>query len=537
MTFRYIPSEKYLLSLYLIIIKVIYMKKIIFVISIFYLCGCASSRFSSNEAELIDINHIRASLKFLASDELEGREATTRGEKLASLYITTELKKYGIKPFFGDSSYLQPFNLIVTEVDTLSKMIFATDSGETKLSYGEDFIFRGKIKKLNEDTALFIFAGFGISAPEYKYDNYEGIDVTDKYVLILDGEPQSNDSLFFDGHNKTKYSKYDYKMSIAKENGALGCFFIADDKTENFWPFLKQYSTKPKFNLPDSSDGQNNTSFFYLLNQAVLSRLFHSKKDIYHEIFENFSNNGRVDTFGLSGNLSLSMKQSEETRTSYNVVGVIQGDDPKLRNEYIAIGAHYDHEGIVEGKVFNGADDDASGTAAVMEVARTFAKEKNNKRSVLVVFHSAEEKGLLGSKYFTDNFVTINNISAQVNIDMVGREHIDTLYSVGSDKLSSQLKQIVESVNNETSNFVLNYKFDNPNDPEKIYYRSDHYNYAKHGIPIVFFTDNMNEDYHKPTDDYEKIDFNKIKKTAQLVYGIVQTLANLDHRLIVDKEK
>jgi len=265
--------------------------------------------------------------------------------------------------------------------------------------------------------------------------------------------------------------------------------------------------------------------------------LLTSSTDVYHEILEKISNNGRVDSFGLSGNLSFSVDQKEETRTSYNVVGVIPGNDPKLRNEYVAIGAHYDHEGIVDGQVFNGADDDASGTVTVLEVAKAFAREKTNKRSILVVFHTAEEKGLFGSEFLTDNIDIMNEIVVQVNIDMVGREHIDTLYSVGSDKLSSELKQIVESVNNETTEFVFNYQFDDPNDPEKIFYRSDHYNYAKHGIPIVFFTDNMNEDYHKPTDDYEKIDFNKIKKTAQLVYGVAERLANLDHRLIVDKQK
>jgi len=517
--------------------KVNFMKKIIFIIFTFYLYGCASSRFSSNEVELIDINNIRANLQFLASDELEGREATTRGEKLASLYLTTELEKYGIKPFVGDSSYLQPFKLKISEVNTSSKLIFTTDIGEINLRYGEDFIIRGKLKNLNEDCAIFVFAGFGISAPEFNYDNYDGIDVTDKYVLIFDGEPQNGDSLFFDGIKKTKYSKHDYKMSLAKDNGALGCFFVADDRTESYWPFIKQYSTKPKFNLPDSSDSQYETPFFGLLNQAVLSHLQHSKNDVYHDILEKISNNGRVDSFGLSGNLSFSVDQKEETRTSYNVVGVIPGNDPKLKNEYVAIGAHYDHEGIVDGQVFNGADDNASGTVTVLEVAKAFAREKTNKRSILVVFHTAEEKGLFGSEFLTDNIDIMNEIVVQVNIDMVGREHIDTLYSVGSDKLSSELKQIVESVNNETTEFVFNYQFDDPNDPEKIFYRSDHYNYAKHGIPIVFFTDNMNEDYHKPTDDYEKIDFNKIKKTAQLVYGVAERLANLDHRLIVDKQK
>jgi hypothetical protein len=513
------------------------MKKIFFIISIFYLYGCSTSRFSSNEIESLDVKDIRANLQFLASDELEGREATTRGERLASLYLSAELEKYGVKPFVGDSSYLQPFDLKVTKVDTSSELIFTTDSGAIKLNYGEDFIIRGKIKNLKEDTALFVFAGFGISAPEFNYDNYDGIDVTGKYVLILDGEPQSDDSLFFDGQKKTKYSKYDYKMSIAKEKGALGCLFVADDRTQSYWPFIKKYSVMPKFNLPDSSYSQNGAPFLCLLNQEILSRLLDSNTDVYHETLAKISENGNVSSFGLSGEVNFSINQNEETRTSYNVVGVIPGNDSKLRNEYVAIGAHYDHEGIVDGKIFNGADDDASGTVTVLEVAKAFAREKNNNRSILVAFHTAEEKGLFGSEYLTDNITIMNDIVAQVNIDMVGREHIDTLYSVGSDKLSSELKQIVESVNNQTTNFVLNYQFDDPNDPERIFYRSDHYNYAKHGIPIAFFTDNMNEDYHKPTDDFEKIDFNKIKKTAKLVHGVVERLANLDHRLIVDKQK
>lgn len=514
------------------------MKKIFFIISILYLYGCSSSRFSGKQAEPIDLNQIRASLQFLASDELEGREATTRGEKLASLYLATELEKYGVKPFVGDSSYLQPFHLIVTKVDTSSKLIFTSQRGEIKLFYGEDFVIRGKIKNLKEDTALFVFAGFGISAPEFNYDNYNGIDVAGKYVLIFDGEPQSDDSLFFDGQKKTKYSKFDYKMSIAKEKGALGCLLVADDRTQSYWSFIKRYSVMPKFNLPDSSDSQKNSApFVCLLNQEMLSRLLDSNTDVYHETLAKISDNGNVSSFGLSGEVNFSITQNEETRTSYNVVGIIPGNDQKLRNEYVAIGAHYDHEGIVDGKIFNGADDDGSGTVTVLEVARTFAKEKNNKRSILVAFHTAEEKGLFGSEYLTNNIGIINDIVAQINIDMVGRENIDTLYSVGSEKLSSELKQLVESVNNETTNFVFNYQFDDPNDPERIYYRSDHYNYAKHGIPIAFFTDNMNEDYHKPTDDYEKIDFNKIKKTALLVHGIVERLTNLDHRLIVDKQK
>ncbi|MCH8171200.1 MAG: M20/M25/M40 family metallo-hydrolase [Bacteroidetes bacterium] len=219
------------------------------------------------------------------------------------------------------------------------------------------------------------------------------------------------------------------------------------------------------------------------------------------------------------------------------MVGIIEGNDPILKNEYVAIGAHYDHLGVIDDKVYNGADDDGSGTVTVMEVAKTLARTKANKRSVLIVFHAGEEKGLLGSRYLTDNLQLIKDkkIVAQINLDMVGRMATDSIYSIGSEKLSSELKKIVEDVNSKTVKFHLDYKYDDPNDPNRFYYRSDHYSYAKHGIPIVFFFDDMRKDYHKDTDEVDKINFKKLKKLSWLVYGITLRIANLDHRLIVDK--
>jgi hypothetical protein len=406
---------------------------------------------------------------------------------------------------------------------------------EIKLNYAADFVYRGSREENAKTDAPFIFSGYGISAPEYFYDNYSGLDVKDKYVLILDGEPVSEDTLFFEGPTETKYSRSDYKVSTAKEKGALGCLIVADDNTQKYWSWIKQYSPRPRFSLANSESPRRERSFYYILNQESLGLLMHSNENVYTNIVQKLSADADCASIGLSGELKISIKQSEQLKTTYNIVGLIPGSDPKLKNEYIAVGAHYDHEGIVDGVVYNGADDNASGTVATLELARIFAREKNNKKSILVVFHAAEEKGLLGSQYFTDKFDNLNEIIAQVNLDMIGRESIDTIYSVGSDKLSSELKNIVEDVNRNTVNFVFNYQFDDPNDPERIFYRSDQYSYAKHGIPVVFFTDNMQADYHQPTDDYEKIDFKKIKKVSKLVYGIVETLVNLEHRLVIDQ--
>jgi len=196
--------------------------------------------------------------------------------------------------------------------------------------------------------------------------------------------------------------------------------------------------------------------------------------------------------------------------------------------------AHYDHEGIVGGEIFNGADDNGSGTVAILEAGRRLALLKNNKRSVLIVFHAGEEKGLLGSEYLTKNSAFMGEVVTSINVDMVGREDTESIYSIGSGKLSTELYELVEKVNSETVRFQLDYTFDEPNDPNRYYYRSDHYNYAKQNIPIVFFYDHMTEDYHKPTDDVDKINFEKLEKISTLITELALRVANLDHRLKVD---
>jgi len=199
------------------------------------------------------------------------------------------------------------------------------------------------------------------------------------------------------------------------------------------------------------------------------------------------------------------------------------------------LSAHYDHEGIVKGEIYNGADDNGSGTVAILEAGRRLALLKENKRSIILAFHTGEEKGLLGSKYFTENSDIMSDVVSNINIDMVGREDTESIYSIGSGKLSTELFELVEKVNSETAKFELDYTFDASNDPNRYYYRSDHYNYAKHNIPIVFFYDHMTEDYHQPTDDVDKINFEKIEKVSTLITELALRIANLDHKLIVDK--
>jgi len=226
-----------------------------------------------------------------------------------------------------------------------------------------------------------------------------------------------------------------------------------------------------------------------------------------------------------------------------NVLAYIEGTD--LKEELIVITAHYDHLGIHEGKVYNGADDDGSGTVAAMEIAEAFMLSKKDgngpRRSILVMCVSGEEKGLLGSKYYTDNPIyDLDKTVANLNVDMIGRvddwhENGDYVYLIGADMLSQELHDISEQVNEEFIGLELDYTFNAEDDPNRYYYRSDHYNFAKNNIPVIFYFNGVHEDYHKVTDTVDKIDFKKVQRIARLVFLTAWELANREERIVVDK--
>ncbi|WP_267406231.1 MULTISPECIES: M28 family metallopeptidase [unclassified Chryseobacterium] len=229
---------------------------------------------------------------------------------------------------------------------------------------------------------------------------------------------------------------------------------------------------------------------------------------------------------------------------SENILAFIEGSEKP--EEIVVVSAHYDHVGTKNGVVYNGADDDGSGTVAVMEIAKAFqsAKKagKGPKRSILFLHVTGEEHGLFGSEFYTDNPVfPLANTVVDLNIDMIGRDDPENrgkqyVYVIGSEMLSSELKVINEASNKKTNNLELNYKYDDPNDPEQLYYRSDHYNFAKNNVPVAFFFDGIHEDYHKPTDDVEKIDYSLLQKRTQLVFATAWEIANREARIVVDKK-
>lgn len=482
--------------------------------------------------DIITESNIKINLEVLASDLFEGREATTRGEKLAQLYIISQLKKNGVKPFFENGSYLEPFTLKLTTSDKNSKISFINDGKTIGFKFIDDFFFgRGSNTDSFKDSNQVVFAGYGITAKDFNYDDYKNLDVKGKIVLILDGAPADTNKDF------SSYSSLRSKTETAKKLGAAGFIVQASNRTLSFWSRLGGYLKRPSYILPKNNTQDSNSFFSINVNNESLKKLFNTQNVDFDNLLNKIKENQKAEAIVFDGSLKINFKKNIEKKESSNIIGLIEGNDPVLKNEYVAIGAHYDHLGIMGGKVYNGADDDGSGIVTIMEVAKTLAKTKSNKRSILIVFHAGEEKGLLGSRYLTDNLQLIKDkkIVAQINIDMVGRMATDSIYSIGSDKLSTEMKNIVEDVNSKTVKFYLDYKYDDPNDPNRFYYRSDHYNYAKHGIPIVFFFDDMRDDYHRDTDEVDKINFKKLKRISWLVYGVALRIANLDHRLVVDK--
>jgi Zn-dependent M28 family amino/carboxypeptidase len=342
-------------------------------------------------------------------------------------------------------------------------------------------------------------------------------------------------------------------QQAAAEYGAAGILQIPNSSTlEAFDSYAARFTQPGRAQLLDPGDSQIVPTI--TLSKDVVLQLFDGEQTSGDALLKAADDRTEPNSFALSGSkqVSFTVVANTEESHAFNVVGIVEGSDPSLKTEYVAMGAHIDHLGMGGNgpdTIFNGADDDGSGTVSVLEIAHAFASGPKPKRSLLFVWHCGEEKGLVGSSYFTDHpTVPLERIVAQLNIDMIGRSRksgdtnpankmltdANSIYVVGSKRISAELGDINEAVNAKLNKLRFDYHYDEPNDPENIYMRSDHYNYAKHGIPIAFFFDGVHEDYHRPSDEVSKIDFVKMSKVAQTVYATAYTVANLDHRLKID---
>jgi hypothetical protein len=507
--------------------------------------AAAATAVQFGNVEAITAAQLKDYLYFVASDEMEGRDTPSRGLDLTAKFIALNLSRWGVKPAGTDGTYFQKFALASRRV--APDQTIASVNGQS-FKIGEDFITQSYPGTADGQI---VYVGHGYVSGVMNINAYQGVDVKDKIMLVAEGFPKG--VTFNDIRSGAAQGPDQY----AREHGAKGIIIIPSQSTLTIWDQRYNNSltpTRPAF----ESLQQRARVPVITASEKMIGAILQGEKIDYETIKKQMSEGAFGESFNLSPNkqASFTVVAKVETMATQNVVGVIEGSDPVLKNEYVAIGAHYDHVGIrpnAQGdKISNGADDDGSGTVATLAIAEALSKSPQRpKRSVLFVWHAGEEKGLLGSAYFTDNpTVPINQIVTQLNIDMIGRSKKEgdskpanvnltgpnELYVIGSKMMSTELGELSEAVNNSFLKLAFNYKYDAPNDPERFFYRSDHYNYAKKGIPIIFYFSGVHEDYHRPSDHADKIDYEKMEKVTRTIFATMWKLANAPMRPKVDKQ-
>lgn len=465
---------------------------------------------------------LKKQLYIVASAEMEGRETATEGQRKAAAYIESEFKRIGLKPGAGNNSYQQNYAVYQDTLLQASLKLYNYDFGFDKhYSVSLNSTLNGNWT-INE----VVFASFGIT--DSTRNDYKDLDVKDKWVMVIEGLPADIDKTEPVNMFRGGAGSANAKIQLAKKNGAKGIFFISktflNEKRNATALKGGMYMKKPAADAVFPVMNISYQAAASMITRPVAS--FGSLKNIATGLYKTQTN---ISTAKNTLNLQ-----------SSNVMGLLEGTDKK--NEYVVLTAHYDHLGKRDTVIYYGADDDGSGTVSVIEMAEAFAaaakKGKGPRRSILFMTVSGEEKGLWGSDYYTSNPVyPLVNTSVNLNIDMVGRidpkyqgDSNNYVYVIGEDKLSSELQSITDEVN-KNYKMELDRRFNDLKDPNRFYYRSDHYNFAKNGVPIVFYFDGVHKDYHRPTDTPDKINYELMQKRVRLIFETAWTMANRDNMM------
>jgi Zn-dependent M28 family amino/carboxypeptidase len=506
----------------------------------------------------ITAQQLKDYLSFIASDEMEGRDTPSRGLDLTAKFLALNLSRWGLKPAGDGGAYFQRIALKRTKLEPAQMR--AEVAGQ-RFTFGEDFLAQPAAEAVAGGAeGPLVYVGHGWMIKAKNIDAYQGVEVKDKIVIIASGLPKG---VNFNDLRGKPGEDWESPQSYALKRGAKGIIAIPNPMYLSNWAQRRQALTErgpvsvEKFQRPGAAPLPAITA-----SEKMVMALFQGEKQDGAAILKNAAAGDFGEAFELSAGKQASFAVGIKPDTVYtqNVVAVLEGSDPVLKNEYVAIGAHYDHVGNTPGSgcrpaggdsLCNGADDDGSGTTAVLAIAEAFARGPRPKRSILFVWHAGEEKGLWGSKYITDYPpVPLTQIITQLNIDMIGRSKREgdtnprnkeltgphELYVIGSKIMSTELGELSERVNQSYLNLTFNYKYDDPKDPNRFFFRSDHFNYAQKGIPIIFYFDGEHEDYHRPSDHADKIDYQKMEKVTRTILATAWELANTQQRPRVDKQ-
>jgi hypothetical protein len=493
---------------------------------------------NKGESYAIAPERLREWLTYLSSDDLEGRNTFSEGLGLAAAYMSEQLKEFGVKPAGDHGSYFQRVSVLGVRSVNHSTVTVEVNGQKRTFAEGSGVSFPKNVggkRTLTVDQVQFV--GYGLNLGS-SHNDYKDVAAKGAAIVWLgSGGPRSINV-------RDAYSELLNRSSIAiEEMGAAATISRLQDAgpPREERSGAADFTTVQKLDSPVPPEINANENFFEFLFSAADLKYADLKAKVDREDdLPTFTLKGVKLTFNLDADY-----QVVSTQYTRNVVGIVDGSDAQLKNTYVAFGAHYDHIGYTTGmlpngvtdRISNGADDDGSGTSTLIGLARAFALGPRTKRSELLVWHAGEEKGLYGSRYFADNpTVPIDSIVAQLNIDMIGRNRdnkeseSNTVYAIGSDRISTELHNtLVEANASLPAPLHVDFEMNAPTDPERLYYRSDHYSYAAKGIPVIFFFTGLHPDYHQVTDSVEKIHFDKMARIGQLVYETGRRLADLDH--------
>lgn len=500
--------------------------------------------------ETISATQIKDFLTFIASDEMEGRDTPSRGLDTAAKFIAFNLARWGFKPAGDNGTFFQRIDLLRNR----------TDGGKTKaefngkeLNLGTDYI---PASNAGSVSGQLVFAGNGWFMKSKEFDAYKGIDPKGRIAVVFgvpNAPPRGATRADFGKQGEEYMNPADY----ARSKGVVGLIYVADSQYLANWQRNRQRIMERGSTVVAKFQNPGAPTLPSIVISLEMANALLAGESQSEGIFSSAGANLPAPfLMNDSKKVTLNLATNTETIPTQNVVAVWEGGDPVLKSEYVALGSHYDHVGTGcqpagDDRICNGADDDGSGTTAMLAMAEALAKAPARpKRSILFVWHCGEEKGLWGSRYFTEfPTVPLTGIVAQINMDMIGRSKAagdtnprnneltgpESIYLIGSTMMSTELGELVNSVNKSYLNLTYDTRYDDPKDPNRFFYRSDHINYARKGIPIIFFFDGVHEDYHRVGDHPEKIDYQKMEKVTRTVYITAWEIANRAVRLKVDK--
>lgn len=484
-------------------------------------------------------------LSVLASDEFEGRETGTPGQKKAAKYIADQFAALKLPEINGLDAYFQPIYFIAENWRDIKMEVNGEEMRHLWDFYAYPSTNANHEKQLFEEIT---FLGYGID--DEAYSDYRGVDVNGKTIMVYAGEPfdKKGRSLLTGSKEASSWSDdWRKKIRTAKDKGVAAVLIIDPDFKNNVAQARKKIIDS-QLHLGKGEEAEINYANNYFITTSLAQKIIGDQFKRVVKARKKIKKSGRSKPIGLSCQWQIAQQKRARSLFGENVLGFVEGTDEGLKDEIVIVTAHYDHLGKRNQTVYNGADDNGSGTSAVLEIAEAFAKAKNAgvgpRRSVLLMLVSGEEKGLLGSEYYAKTPVfPMENTIANVNVDMIGRVdekhegNPNYIYVIGADRLSTDLHQINEEMNARYTQLELDYTYNAENDPNRFYYRSDHYNFASLGVPAIFYFSGVHRDYHRSTDDVEKIDFGKMEKIARLIFHTAWELANRDERIKVDVSK